>query len=95
MKSSDVKVGGIYGRLTVIGAASKKAHFDCVCSCGNKGVLYTALGKTLNLVQWSKLLNMATNTLWSRIKNGWTLEAAFSTQLHPRKYQSRKSTPRA
>lgn len=46
-------------------------------------VFVTHKGQTMNLMQWSKELNMPYSRLQSRIKNGWSFEKAINTPLIP------------
>lgn len=43
--------------------------------------IITFNGKTLNLIQWSKELNMRYNTLCTRLHSGWSEEKTLSTPI--------------
>ena len=41
-------------------------------------ILYTFNGQTMTLVEWSKALGIKQQTIWARIRKGWTIEDVLS-----------------
>jgi hypothetical protein len=74
--------GQIFGRLTVVGLAPKlvlgKNYWDCICTCGNKKVVYTSLlttGGTRSCGCYNREIATSSNRVaWEPIDRGTYFE---------------------
>jgi len=39
-------------------------------------------GETHTIAEWSEILNLKYATIWTRLKNGWTVEEALNAKEH-------------
>ena len=78
VKKTQLEIGSVYGRLTVIGPAERRYYYKCRCLCGNaKNIYYFSLksGDTTSCGCYQKVIAREVNTkhgkTYSKVYLAW------------------------